>query len=111
MINIQKMMQQAQEMQNKLQEMQEKFKDIHVSGEAGGGMVKATMTCTGDLIGLDIDPNVISADDKETLEDLVKAAVNNASKARESRVQQETSKMMQQLGLPEGALGKLPFGS
>ena len=84
---------------------------MSIEGSSGGGMVKATMTCTGDLIGLDIDPNVISADDKETLEDLVKAAVNNASKARESRVQQETSKMMQQLGLPEGALGKLPFGS
>ena len=102
MMNFQKMMQQAQQMQFKLQEMQEKLGDIEVEGEAGGGMVKARMTCKGELLGIDIDPSVISMDDKETLEDLVVAAVNNANAAKEERVKAETQAMIEALGLPAG---------
>lgn len=102
MMNFQKMMQQAQQMQFKLQEMQEKLGDIEVEGESGGGMVKARMTCKGELIGLEIDPAVISTDDKETIEDLIVAAVNNANAAKEERVKAETQAMMESLGLPAG---------
>lgn len=102
MMNFQKMMQQAQQMQFKLQEMQEKLGDIEVDGEAGGGMVKARMTCKGELIGLEIDPAVVSIDDKETMEDLIVAAVNNANAAKEDRVKAETQAMMESLGLPAG---------
>ena len=107
MINIQKMMQQAQQVQFKLAEMQEKFKDIDVSGESGGGMVKVTMNCAGELRGLDVDPSLITPDDKETLEDLIVAAINNAMKAKEDKVQEETKSMMRSMGLPEDA--KMPF--
>lgn len=106
MMNFQKMMQQAQEMQFKLQEMQEKLADINVDGEAGGGMVKVIMNCKGDLRGLAIDPSVINAGDKETLEDLVIAAVNNANEAKDARIKSETQKMMEGMGLPPGT--KLP---
>mgnify|MGYP006319133297 CR=1 FL=1 len=107
MMNIQKMMQQAQEVQFKLQEMQERFKDLEVSGESGGGIVKVVMTCSGVLRSLSIEPGIINADDKETMEDLIVAAVNNAGENRDIRVQQETQKMMEAMGLPAGA--KLPF--
>lgn len=101
MFNVQKMMQQAQQMQFKLQEMQEKFKDIEVTGESGGGLVKATINCVGQLRKLEIDPSLLNADDKETLEDLVIAAVNNANAAKDERVQAETKAMMREMGLPE----------
>lgn len=105
MLNFQKMMQQAQQMQFKLQEMQEKLADIEVEGQSGGGMVKVRMTCKGDVTALEIDPSLLN--DKETLEDLVIAAFNSANTAKEDRIKQETSEMMQSMGLPAGA--QLPF--
>lgn len=105
MMNFQKMMQQAQQMQYKLQEMQEKFADIEVEGEAGGGMVKARMNCKGELLGLNIDPSVLTSQDKEMVEDLIVAAVNSAQAAKDEKVKDETQTMMDQLGLPPGALG------
>jgi DNA-binding YbaB/EbfC family protein len=107
MINVQKMMQQAQMVQQKLQEMQEKFRDLYVTGESGGGLVKVTMNCVGDVQNIAIDPSVIDPSDRETLEDLIVAAMNNAADAKETRIQSETAAMMQELGLPEGT--DLPF--
>lgn len=107
MINFQKMMQQAQQMQFKLQEMQEKLKDIEVAGEAGGGMVKVRMNCDGKVVNIDIDPS-IAAGDKETLEDLIVAAINNANAVKDDKIKEETQAMMQELGLPEGT--QLPGG-
>src|SRR5688572_15340231 len=107
MMNIQKMMQQAQEVQFKLQEMQEKLKDIVVHGESGGGLVKVAMTCAGVVQSIDIQPSIIDPADKETMEDLIVAAINNAGENRDRKVQEETQKMMTQLGLPPGA--QLPF--
>jgi hypothetical protein len=86
--------------------MQEKLKDIDVEGEAGGGAVRAVMSCAGIVRGVEIDPSVISADDKDTLEDLIVAALNNANEAKEARIKQETEEMMGGLGLPPGT--KLP---
>jgi nucleoid-associated protein EbfC len=103
MINIQKMMQQAQQVQFKLQEMQEKLKDIEVQGESGGGLVSVTMNCAGTVLNLSIDPGLIKPEDKETLEDLIVAALNNAGAAKEARIQEETRIMMKDMGLPEGA--------
>lgn len=107
MFNIQKMMQQAQQMQVKMQELQEKFGDVEVEGNAGGGLVKVNMTCRGEIVGLDIDQSLITAGDKETLEDLVIAAINHANEAKDERVKGETQAMMQSMGLPAGA--QLPF--
>lgn len=107
MINIQKMMQQAQEVQFKLQEMQEKLKDIDVAGESGGGLVKVVMSCAGVVRSIDINPSIIDAGDKETMEDLIVAAINNAGENRDAKVQEETKKMMGGMGLPEGT--QLPF--
>lgn len=100
MINFKEMMQQAQKMQFKLAEMQEKLKDITVEGQAGGGMVQVVMACSGEVKGVTIDPSVISAEDKETLEDLIVAALNAANEAKDERIKSETATMMSSMGLP-----------
>lgn len=111
MFDMKKMMEQAQQVQFKMQELQEKFKDVTVEGEAGGGMVKVVMTCEGIVKSLDIDPILMSADEKETAEDLVIAAINNATMAKESRVSAETEAMMREAGMDPNAVGGggMPF--
>jgi len=100
-MNIAKMMQQAKVMQDKMQEMQEELGQIEVHGEAGGGLVKVTMTCKGELRGLDIDPSILVASEKEIVEDLIKAAIHDA------KAKADQKKMMGDMGLPEGV--QLPF--
>tara|TARA_R110002072_G_scaffold187598_4_gene344418 strand:+ start:1154 stop:1480 length:327 start_codon:yes stop_codon:yes gene_type:complete len=108
MFNMQKMMKQAQEMQFKLQEVQEKLKDIEVEADAGGGMVKITMSCAGNTTKVSIDDSLMGSD-KETLEDLLVAAMNNANDVKDERIKKETQAMMEGLGLPADAAGGLPF--
>ena len=103
-MDIQKMMEQAQQVQFKLQELQEKFKDINVEGQSGGGMVKVVMSCAGVVKSLDVDPSLIDGGDKETLEDLVVAAMNKASEAREAKVQEE-SQALGAAGIGNGMFG------
>lgn len=105
-MNFQQMMKQAQEMQLKIQQMQQKLGDVEVQGESGGGMVKVTMTCSGRLVRISID-NSLMGSDKETLEDLVVAAVNKATEAKDGRIKEETRAMMEGLGLPSDM--SLPF--
>ena len=94
-------------MQSKMTEMQAKMADMEALGEAGGGLVKATVGGKGDLRRLSIDPSVVVAAEKEILEDLVIAAVNDARAKIDAEVQAETQKMMGGLKLPPGV--KLPF--
>lgn len=108
MFNMQKMMKQAQEMQFKLQEVQEKLKDIEVQGESGGGLIKVTMTCAGKVVNVSIDDSLM-ASDKETLEDLVAAAMNTANDIKDDKIKTETQAMMESLGLPADAAGGLPL--
>lgn len=105
MFDMQKMMEQAQQMQMRMQELQEKFKDIEVEGESGGGLVKITISCTGAVRSVDIDPSLLNADNKEMLEDLIAAAVNQANDARETKVQEESQRMMAEAGVNQGAFG------
>ena len=107
-MNFQKMMQQAQQMQFKLQEMQEKMADIEVTGQSGGGLVNVVMNCRGVVKNITIDPSIVVADDKETMEDLLVAAMNSANEAKDQKIKDETQAMMQELGLPEGT--QLPGG-
>ncbi|PWJ12094.1 YbaB/EbfC family nucleoid-associated protein [Jannaschia seohaensis] len=101
------MMKKAQEMQSKMGEMQENLGHIHVVGESGAGLVKATATAKGELIGLDIDPSIFSPDDKEMAEDLILAAIKDAQTRANERGREEMGKMAEELGLPPGM--KLPF--
>lgn len=106
-MNIQEMMRQAKVMQKRMEEMQAKLSEQEVDAQSGGGLVHVTMTCRGELRRLMIDPSVINPNDKETLEDLIMAAVNSAREAADKTLADETSSMMREMGLP--ANGKLPF--
>ncbi len=79
---------QAMQMQQQMQEVQAQLAATHVSGSAGGGMVRATVTGGGELVGLEIDPSVADPDDTETLADLVLAAVRDANRAAADMQQQ-----------------------
>lgn len=105
MFNMQKMMKQAQEMQARLEEMQEKLKDIEVDAEAGAGLVKVRINCDGKVTKVQIDDSLLS--DKETLEDLMIAAMNNANTARDAKIKSETQDLMQSMGMPGDV--RLPF--
>jgi len=100
------LMKQAQEVQEKLKKAQDEIAQMEVEGEAGAGMVKVVMTGKHDLKRVSIDPSLMD-DDKEMLEDLIAAAVNDASRKVESINQEKMSAFGGGLGLPPGM--KLPF--
>jgi DNA-binding YbaB/EbfC family protein len=78
--NMQQLMQQAQKMQQQLVAAQDELAAQTVDGTAGGGLVRATMTGAGELTALEIDPKAVDADDIETLQDLVVAAIRDAKR-------------------------------
>ena len=78
MNNFNDMMKKAQEMQKKMQEMQESLSSLEVEGTSGGGMVKVVMNCKNEIKKIDIDQSIINKDEKEVMEDLVVAALNDA---------------------------------
>ena len=94
--NIAQLMQQAQKVQENLKKAQEELADLEVTGEAGGGLVKIQMNGRHEVRRVSIDPEV--ADDREMIEDLVAAAINDAVK----RIQETTKERMSGLtgGLP-----------
>ena len=77
--NMQQLMKQAQKMQQQLMEAQAKLAETEVTGTAGGGLVTATVTGSGDVLSIKIDPKAVDPDDVESLEDLVVAAVRDAN--------------------------------
>ncbi len=102
-----KLMKQAQEMQGKLAEAQERVASIEADGASGAGMVRATVSGKGELRRLAIDPALMTPQDREVLEDLVVAAVNDAHAKAQEAAQAEMAKLTEGLPLPPGM--KLPF--
>ena len=100
------LMQQAQQMQENMRNMQEQLGSVEVEGQSGAGLVKVVMTCKHDVKRIAIDPSLLS-DDKDMLEDLVAAAVNDAVRKVETTVQEKMAGFGASLGLPKGM--KLPF--
>jgi DNA-binding YbaB/EbfC family protein len=107
MKNLGNMMKQAQEMQTRMAEMQAELDRVEVTGAAGGGMVKVTLTGKGDLKKLTLDKALVDPEEVEVLEDLIVAAFNDAKAKVESHVAEEMSKLTGGLKLPPGM--KLPF--
>lgn len=95
-----KMMQAAQEMQTKMTELQQRLETIIVEGESGAGLVKARATAKGVLTGLDIDPSIFSAEDKEVVEDLILAAIKDVQTRAQERTREEMGKLTESMGLP-----------
>lgn len=102
-----KMMKAAQDLQGKLAEMQEMLARTVVLGEAGAGLVKARVTAKGEVTGLDIDPSILVASEKEVVEDLILAAIRDAQARAVQRSQSEMARLTAELGLPADM--KLPF--
>jgi len=100
------LMKQAQQMQDNMRKMQEQLAQVEVEGQAGAGMVKVVMTCRHDVKREIIDPAVLG-DDKEMLEDLIAAAVNDAVRKVEATSQEKMAGVTAGLPLPPGM--KLPF--
>lgn len=78
MFDMMKMMGKMKEVQQKMKEAQDQLKDIMAEGEAGGGMVKATVNGKKELIGLDIDESLVTKEDRNMMRDLIIAATNKA---------------------------------
>jgi DNA-binding YbaB/EbfC family protein len=101
------LMKQAQAMQDNLKKAQDELGQVEVTGEAGSGLVKVTMTCKHEVCRVQIDASLL-ADDKDMLEDLVAAAFNAAWRKAEDTSQEKMGKLTAGMpGLPGGM--KLPF--
>ena len=99
------LMKQAQQMQENMKKMQDSLGGIEVEGQSGAGMVKITMTCKHDVRRVTIDPSVM--DDKEMLEDLIAAAVNDAVRRVEEQNKSKMGELTGGMQLPPGF--KMPF--
>ena len=102
-----KMMNKAQEMQGKMAQIQDDLEQVEVNGEAGAGLVKISANAKGEVKSLDIDPTILIASEKEVVEDLIIAALNDALTKGQEAKQKELSKLTEGLNLPPGM--KLPF--
>ena len=104
--NMSQIMKQAQKMQEEMQKAQENLESISVEATSGGGMVKVVANCKFRILSLSIEPEVYDEEDKEMIEDLIIAAVNQAIENAQERANEEMQKvtggMMGGLNLPGG---------
>ncbi len=107
MVNLGNMMKQAQELQKKMSEAQEKLNQIEVEGTSGGGLVKVISTAKGNIKKISVDDSLIKQDEKDILEDLIVAAINDAKEKGETTAQEHMKSLTGGLSLPPGM--KLPF--
>lgn len=107
MKDISQIMRQAQQMQAKINEAQKKLEAMEVEGTAGGGMVKLRISGKNALLSITIDPSLMVADDREILEDLIKAAHDDARRKLETAQNDEMKGLSGGLGILPGF--KMPF--
>jgi nucleoid-associated protein EbfC len=96
------LMKQAQAMQQKLQDAQAELENLEVDGSSGGGAVTVRVTGKGQLKGITIDPTLMNPDEKEILEDLIVAAMNDARTKSERVAQERMQELTKGLPLPPG---------
>ena len=99
MTDFSKILDKAKELESKMKESQEKIKNINVTGISGGDSVKITLNGEGEIINLDISPDILK-DEKTIIEDLIKAAHNNAKSQLKSKTSEEISKATGGFGIP-----------
>jgi DNA-binding YbaB/EbfC family protein len=100
------LMRQAQQMQENMQKAQAELAEIEVTGESGAGMVKVTLNGRHEAKKVEIEPKLLG-EDKDMLEDLLTAAINDAVRKVAARTQEKYSGLMSGMNLPPGM--KLPF--
>jgi DNA-binding YbaB/EbfC family protein len=96
--NMQQLMKQAQKMQQQMLSAQQELAAKQVSGTAGGGLVTATVTGSGEIVSITIDPKAVDPDDVESLEDLVVAALRDASRAAAELAESTMGPLTQGMG-------------
>jgi DNA-binding YbaB/EbfC family protein len=96
-VNIQEMMKQAQQLQERLQQQ---MNELRVEGNAGGGMVTVVMNGAKQVQSVKIDPEAVSKDDLEMLQDLIVAALNDAHRKADAEMQKNMGGMMGGLKIP-----------
>lgn len=106
-MNFNKMMQQATEIQKKFKEAQEKLANIEVEGSSGGGLVKVTLNGKNEIKKINIDQSLMKPEEKEILEDLIVAAINEGRKKVEETAAEQMKNLTGGMSLPPGF--KLPF--
>lgn len=99
-MNMQQMMKQARKMQQQLESAQEELKGLTVDATAGGGMVKAVVNGSGDLLSVTIDPEAIDPDDVELLQDMIVAAVNEAQRSAQELANQRMGSIAGGMNIP-----------
>tara|TARA_Y100000817_G_C16779878_1_gene510080 strand:+ start:11 stop:328 length:318 start_codon:yes stop_codon:yes gene_type:complete len=99
MTDFNKILDKAKELEIKMRESQEKIKNINVTGISGGNSVKITLNGEGEIVNLDIDPKILK-EDKTIIEDLIKAAHNNAKNQLKTKTSEEISKATGGIGIP-----------
>ena len=102
MKDIMGLMKQAQAMQQKLQDAQAELENVEVEGTAGGGVVTVKVSGKGTLKAISIDPSLMNADEKEILEDLIVAAMNDARGKADRAAQDKMSTVTAGLPIPPG---------
>ena len=107
MQNFEDIMKAAQNVQEELQKAQASLESIEVEGVSGGGLVKVRASAKGTIKGVEIDESLLTPDEKQVLEDLIAAALNDARTKADAKSQEEMSKMTSGLPLPPGF--KMPF--
>ena len=96
------MMKQVQQMQERAQRMQEELAGVEIGGEAGGGLVRVTLTGKGDMKGIKIDPSLMKPEEAEIVEDLVVAAMRDAKAKVEAEMQGRMQELTGGLPIPPG---------
>src|SRR3712207_9123392 len=102
MKDIMGLMKQAQAMQQKLQDAQAELDTLEVEGTAGGGVVTVKVTGKGSLTAISIDPSLMNSDEKEILEDLIVAAMNDARGKADRAAQERMASLTKGLPMPHG---------
>ena len=99
MTDFSKILDKAKDIESKMKESQEKIKNISVVGISGGESVKVTLNGEGDIVNIDISPDILK-DEKTIIEDLIKAAHNNSKSQLKSKTSEEISKATGGFGIP-----------
>ncbi len=107
MTDFNNMLKQAQELQKKMADAQKKVEELEAEGTSGGGLVKVKINGKNVTTSINIDDSLISKDEKEILEDLIVAALNDARENVQKKIAEEMNSLTGGLKLPPGM--KLPF--
>tara|TARA_B100000965_G_scaffold391197_1_gene398971 strand:- start:119 stop:436 length:318 start_codon:yes stop_codon:yes gene_type:complete len=99
MTDFSKILDKAKELENKMKESQDKIKNINVTGISGGNSVKITLNGDGEIVNLNISEEILK-EDKAIIEDLIKAAHNNAKSQLKTKTSEEISKATGGFGIP-----------